>query len=107
MAVAERQRLERSIAESSEEFAEDFFNELRSLAMMLEPRPQAPSDTSAWPLAPMADFVARRSPVPLNLNASTSTSPGSARRLERIPRIPASSSQCTAKAIASRFRELS
>jgi signal transduction histidine kinase len=95
MAVAERQRLE------------------RSLAMMLEPRPQNPSDVtsiaarykewadtaaypallknlylaqvpsrvmrldtakgvfepSAWPpeLAPMADFVARRSPVPLNL----------------------------------------
>jgi signal transduction histidine kinase len=113
MAVAERQRLERSIAESSEEFAEDLFNELRSLAMMLEPRPQNPSDVtsiaarykewaetaayptllknlylaqvpsrvlrldpakgvfepSAWPpeLAPMADFVARRIPVPLNL----------------------------------------
>ena len=42
--VAERQRLERSVAESSEEFAEDFSNEVRSLSMMLEPRPQFPSD---------------------------------------------------------------
>ena len=32
IAVAERQRLERNIAQSSEEFAEDFFDELRSLA---------------------------------------------------------------------------
>ena len=42
--VAERQRLERSVAESSEEFAEDFSNEVRGLSMMLEPRPQFPSD---------------------------------------------------------------
>ena len=47
IAMAERQRLERSVAESSEEVAEDFFNELRSLYMMLEPRPGFPSDADS------------------------------------------------------------
>src|SRR5436190_16644980 len=44
IAVAERQRLERSVAESSEEFAEDFSNEVRGLSLILEPRPGFPSD---------------------------------------------------------------
>lgn len=44
IAEAERHRLERSVAESAEEFAEDFSNEVRSLTLMLEPRPQFPSD---------------------------------------------------------------
>ena len=44
IAVAERQRLELSVAESSEEFAEDFSNEIRGLSLMLEPRPGFPSD---------------------------------------------------------------
>ena len=44
IALAERQRLERSVAESSEEFAEDFSDEVRGISMMLEPRPGFPSD---------------------------------------------------------------
>jgi signal transduction histidine kinase len=47
IAVAERQRLERSVAESSEEFAEDLLTELRSLYVMLEPRPAFPSDPAS------------------------------------------------------------
>jgi len=44
IAVAERQRLERSVAESSEDFAEDFSDEVRGLSMVLDPRPALPSD---------------------------------------------------------------
>src|SRR5262245_16820316 len=38
IAVSERQRLERNVAESSLEFAEDFFAELRNFGNALEPR---------------------------------------------------------------------
>jgi hypothetical protein len=38
IAVAERQRLERNVAESSREFADDFFAELRNFGNALEPR---------------------------------------------------------------------
>jgi signal transduction histidine kinase len=44
IAEAERQRLQRNVIESAEEFAEDFSNEVRGLTLMLEPSPQFPSD---------------------------------------------------------------
>jgi signal transduction histidine kinase len=44
---AERQRMERGVAESAEEFAEDFSNEVRGLLMMFELRPAFSPDPDA------------------------------------------------------------
>src|SRR5262245_29961684 len=48
IAVSERQRLERGVAEASADLAEDFLTELRNLTGVLEPRfsPVAPDPVS-------------------------------------------------------------
>jgi len=47
IAVAERQRLQMSVAESSQDFSEDFTTELRTLVAMIEPRQGGPSGPEA------------------------------------------------------------
>src|SRR4030095_12835537 len=84
IAVAERQRLERNVAESSREFADDFFAELRNLGIGLEPRfAPVSSDPSLiaaryheWMLsAPFPNLVNAlylvRSPKVLKLSSTT------------------------------------
>jgi signal transduction histidine kinase len=85
IAVAERQRLERRVAESASELAEDFTGELRSLAGVLEPR-FSPADpvliatryhdwaaSAAYPGLVKSIYIARRPAEVLRLDATMET----------------------------------
>src|SRR5262245_61942737 len=85
IAVAERQRLERRVAESASELAEDFTGELRSLAGELEPRfsPVDPvliamryhdwAATAAYPGLVKSIYIARRPAEVLRLDPTMET----------------------------------